>query len=113
MARGLEIAQRHGEAIRKLANVSLEFKPEAAPKAAAMRSTAEFDLVLHLPQAQEEAQRKRMEKQAEQLEKQVASLDRQLNDENFVAKAPPHVVEGMRQKLADYKTQLDKLRGSL
>ena len=36
----LEVAQRHAEAIQKLANVKLEFKSEAAPKAAAIRSTA-------------------------------------------------------------------------
>ncbi len=32
----LDVAQRHAEAIQKLANVKLEFKGEAAPKAAAM-----------------------------------------------------------------------------
>jgi valyl-tRNA synthetase len=109
---GLEIAQRHAEAIAKLGNVKLEFKAEAAPRAPAMRSTAEFDLVLHLPQAQEEAQRKRQEKETEQLEKNIANLERQLGDEKFLGKAPAHVVDGMRQKLADYKKQLDKLRGS-
>ena len=37
----LEMARRHAEAIQKLANVKLEFQAEAAPKAAAMRSTAD------------------------------------------------------------------------
>ena len=60
----LEVAQRHAEAIQKLANVKLEFKAEAAPKAAAMRSTAEFDLVLDVPKSQEDAQRKRLAKSA-------------------------------------------------
>jgi valyl-tRNA synthetase len=110
---GLEVAQRHAEAIRKLANVGLEFRAEAAPKAVAIRSTAEFDLVLHLPKTQEDAQRKRMEKEREQLEKNIANLERQLGDEKFLGKAPAHVVDGMRQKLTDYKVQWDKLDSSL
>jgi valyl-tRNA synthetase len=93
--------------------VNLEFQADAAPKAAAINSTAEFDLVLHLPKGQEDAQRKRVEKEIEQLEKNIANQERQLGDGKFLSKAPAHVVDGMRQKLADYRIQLDKLRGSL
>ena len=107
----LNVAQRHAAAIQKLANVKLEFKAESAPKSAAMRSTAQFDLVLHVPQAQEEAQRKRQEKEKEQLGKNIASLRRQLEDEAFQAKAPGKVIDSMRQKLADYEAQLRKLEG--
>jgi valyl-tRNA synthetase len=105
----LEMARRHGDAIQKLANVKLEFLSEAAPKSSAMRSTAQFDLVLHLPKQQEEAQRKRVDKEKEQLDKNIANLERQLNDPAFVERAPAHVVEGMRKKLADYKEQRNKL----
>jgi valyl-tRNA synthetase len=105
----LEMARRHAEAIQKLANVKLEFLSEAAPKATAIRSTAQFDLVLHLPKSQEEAQRKRRDKEREQLDKNIANLDRQLNDPAFLSRAPGHVVEGMRKKLADYREQRGKL----
>ena len=105
----LDVARRNGEAIRKLANVNLELKAEAAPKAPGIRSGPEFDLALHLPKAQEDAQRKRDEKEREQLLKNIANNERQLNDEKFLGRAPAHVIDGMRQKLADYKTQLGKL----
>jgi valyl-tRNA synthetase len=105
----LAVAQRHAEAIQRIANVKLEFKAEAAPKAPVMRSTAELDLVLEVPKSQEEAKTKRDAKELEQLDKNIASLERQLNDENFLAKAPPQVIEGMRAKLADYKKKRDKL----
>jgi len=105
----LDVARRNAEAIRKLANVNLELKAEAAPKAAGVRSGPEFDLALHLPKAQEDAQRKREEKEREQLVKNIASHERQLGDEKFLGRAPAHVIEGMRQKLAEYKTQLGKL----
>ena len=110
----LEVARRHAEAIRKLANVNLEFKAEAPPaKAAAIRSTAQFDLVLEVPAAQEDAQRKRQEKERDQLVKNIANSERQLSDETFLGRAPAHVIESIRQKLTDYKVQLGKIDGSL
>ena len=105
----LEVAQRHAEAIRKLANVKLEFKAEAAPKAPAIRSTAEFDLVLEVPKSQEEAKARREAKEREQLEKNIANSKRQLSDEVFLSKAPQKVVDSIRAKLADYEAQLAKL----
>jgi valyl-tRNA synthetase len=110
---GLEAAKRHADAIHTLANVKLEYKAEAAPKAAAVRSTAQFDLVLHVPAAQEEAQRKRLEKEREQLAKNIENSRRQLGDEVFLGRAPAHVIENIRQKLADYETQLAKIDSSL
>src|SRR5436305_2050118 len=105
----LAVAQRHAAAISKLANVQFEFKNEVAPKAPAMRSTAEFDVVLQVPAAQEEAQRKRIEKELEQLEKNIVNSERQLSDEVFLSKAPAKVIETIRAKLAEYKAQRDKL----
>jgi len=109
----LQIVQDHAIAIQELAKVKLSFKSEAAPKAAAMRSTAEFDLVLDLPKSQEEAQRKRLEKEREQLLKNIAKSKRQLSDETFLGKAPPQVIESIRKKLAGYESQLRKLDGAL
>jgi valyl-tRNA synthetase len=109
----LEVAQRHAGAIQKLANVVLEFKAEGALKAATMRSTAEFDLVLHVPKSQEDAQRKRLAKEREQLAKNIANSKRQLSDETFLGKAPPHVIESIRHKLADYEAQLSKIDAAL
>jgi valyl-tRNA synthetase len=109
----LEVAKRHATAIQKIANVKLEFKAEAAPKSAAMRSTAQFDLALQLPKTQEDAQRKRMEKEREQLVKNIANSERQLGDDTFTSKAPPHVVDMIRKKLEDYKAQLRKIDDAL
>jgi valyl-tRNA synthetase len=111
----LEVAQRHAGAIQKLANVVLEFQADAAPGGAGgvMRSTAEFDLVLHVPKSQEDAQRKRLAKEREQLVKNIANSKRQLSDETFLGKAPAHVVESIRRKLADYEAQLSKIDATL
>jgi valyl-tRNA synthetase len=103
----LEIAKRHADAIQKIARVSLEFKSDAAPKAAAMRSTPEFDLVLDVPQSQEDPARR--QKECEQLKKNIDNSKRQLADEKFLSKAPPHIVESIRAKLVDYEAQYAKL----
>jgi valyl-tRNA synthetase len=111
----LEVAERHAGAIQKLANVVLEFHADAAPGGAAgvTRSTAEFDLMLHVPKSQEDAQRKRLAKERDQLAKNIANSKRQLSDEVFLGKAPPRVVETIRQKLADYEAQLAKIDAAL
>ena len=109
----LDVARANDGAIQKLANIKLELRNEPAPQAAAIRSTAEFDLVLNVPRAQLAEQRKRLEKEREQFEKNIANNNRQLADEKFLSRAPAHVVEGLRAKLADYETQLQKIRNAL
>jgi valyl-tRNA synthetase len=109
-----EIARTHLDAIRKLANVSLKILPEHAPQnAGAVRSTAEFDLVLELPELEAGAQRERLEKEKESLEKGIANHQRQLADEAFRAKAPEKVVAGMQRKLDTYRAQLAKVAAAL
>jgi valyl-tRNA synthetase len=115
-ARGevVEIARRQLEAIEKLANVKLAIETGAAPKlAGAARSTADFDLALRVPAAQVEVQRARLDKEIQQLEKLIANSRRQLDDETFLARAPEKVVQGIRDKLAEYEAQLARSRGAL
>jgi len=57
--------------------------------------------------------RDRLEKQLQSLEKARASAERQLANADFVAKAPPKVIESMREKLADYKSKIERIRATL
>ncbi|HKW97286.1 MAG TPA: valine--tRNA ligase [Bryobacteraceae bacterium] len=109
----LDVAQKYVGAIQKLANVKLQVRNETAPHAGAIVSTTEFDLLLNVPAAQMTEQLKRLQKEREQLEKNIANSNRQLADETFLNRAPAHVVESIRTKLADYETQLDKVRKAL
>jgi Valyl-tRNA synthetase len=43
----------------------------------------------------------------------IASSNRQLSDEKFLSRAPSHVVDGIRAKLAEYQSQLSKNREAL
>ena len=56
-------------------------------------------------------QKARNAKEIEQLEKVIANSKRQLGDEKFTLRAPAHIIEGIKTKLADYEAQLQKLRG--
>jgi len=109
----LAIAERQAEAIQKLANVTLQFKAEEAPQAAAILSSGGFDLILELPQGQQDAQRKRLEKERDQLVKNIANSRRQLGDEVFLSKAPPQVVVSIQNKLSNYEDQLRRIEGAL
>jgi valyl-tRNA synthetase len=98
-------------AVQRLAGVALVVGE--VPKTGAVRSTPEFDLVIDVPHGQMEAQRKRLEKEREQLIRNIANSQRQLSSEVFLSKAPAHILETMRAKLAEYEAQLRKIEDSL
>ena len=52
-------------------------------------------------------------KEREQLAKNIANSKRQLSDDTFLGKAPAHVIDSIRQKLADYEAQLGKIDAAL
>jgi valyl-tRNA synthetase len=100
--------------IRRLANVKLELvEGAAANHGAAHASTTEFDLVLRAPAAEMEARRQRLAKEKAQLEKARDSSSRQLENQEFLSKAPPAVIASIRQKLAQYDAQIAKLGQTL
>src|SRR5262249_24810102 len=97
------VANTNAEAIARLAKVNLELKQEAYPGV-----EAEFVLKLQL-----RVDRDRLLKEIAELEKVITNSKRQLSNEAFLAKAPPNVVAGMRQKLTEYEAQLAKKRAEL
>jgi valyl-tRNA synthetase len=112
----LELAQRHAEAIRKLAGVALNLSSDVPPAGATAHSAAQFDLVLDVPETQpigdDDARRRRIEKERDQLQKNIANSERQLSDETFLNRAPAPVVASLRAKLAEYQSQLAKMGAS-
>jgi valyl-tRNA synthetase len=97
-----------------LAKVKLEVRTDAPPAlTGAVRSTAQFDLSLQLPEVDTEAVRQRLLKEIGVLEKLVGNSDRQLANEEFVSRAPAHVVESLRAKRTEYLAQITKNRDML
>ncbi len=107
------VAAEHAEAIHRLARINLTLSEGQAPEKGVKRSTPEFDLVLEVPAARVEALKKSLEKEVANLERLVANSKKQLANEQFVSRAPAHVVEGIRKKLAEYEAQLEKSRATL
>jgi len=57
-----------------------------------------------------EAEKARLSKSLEKLEKEIASVSGRLNNENFVSKAPPHVIEENKKGLVEAETKADKIK---
>jgi valyl-tRNA synthetase len=87
-------------AIERLANVEqLTFVEKSMAKLAGARSTARFDVhVIYERKIDIGAECDRLKKELEKIEKGIASADRQLGNEQFLAKAPPAVVENLRKQ---------------
>jgi len=111
------IEQNRG-AVERLANVEkIAFADGSLAKQAGARSTARFDVhVVYERKIDAAAERERLKKELEKLEKEFASNQRQLSNEQFLAKAPQKVVEGLRRREQELiglrvkiKSQLDEL----
>ena len=59
------------------------------------------------------AERDKMTRRSRRLEKIIANSDRQLNNPGFTAKAPAHIVEGLKKQRDEAQQLLDKLRRDL
>jgi len=98
--------------LAKLAGIELV----DAVKGGVKRATPDFDLVVEVPEESAEqvaAQRAKLTKEIEQMEKVIANSERQLSNEDFMGKAPEKVVVGIREKLAGYRSQLEKSQDAL
>jgi len=60
-----------------------------------------------------EAERARLTKELARLDGEIARAEKQLANPNFLTKAPPHVVEGARERLAQYRAQQARLNERL
>jgi valyl-tRNA synthetase len=59
------------------------------------------------------AERSRLAKELEKIEREIANGQRQLNNKQFLEKAPAQVVEGMRKRAQDLATEQEKTKGQL
>jgi valyl-tRNA synthetase len=113
--------EQNRRAVERLANVEkLTFVDSSLAKQAGARSTARFDVhVVYERKIDAAAERERLTKELEKIEKEYANNQRQLGNEQFLAKAPQKVVEGLRSRAQELrglqekiKRQLDELNGT-
>jgi valyl-tRNA synthetase len=103
------------------ANVEkITFVDASLAKQAGVRSTARFDVhMVYERKIDVAAERERLTKELEKIEREFANNQRQLSNEQFLAKAPANVVEGLRRRAGELvglrdkiKRQLDELNGT-
>ena len=55
----------------------------------------------------------RLEKEISKVEGEIGKIEKKLENSNFIAKAPPEVVEEQRERAAEYRQSHDKLSEAL
>jgi valyl-tRNA synthetase len=108
------IAMENRDIIERLARVSEVRFVEQITAGLSKHSTAAFDVgVLYERTLDVAAERERLTKDIARYEKGLAAAERQLGNEGFLAKAPAHVVEGLKKQEAETRLLLEKARAGL
>jgi valyl-tRNA synthetase len=108
------LADANQDMLSRMARVqSVEFATQPLSGSNA-RSTADFDVaVLYERQIDIPAERERLTKDLAKYEKGLTAAERQLGNEAFMAKAPAHIVDGLRKQATETKTLYDKTKSAL
>ncbi|MFB3920933.1 MAG: valine--tRNA ligase [Terriglobia bacterium] len=114
--RVLELFRTHQETIQRLAGLqALNFtRGRLATDAGGVRATPGFDVRLfHETQIDHEAERVRLRKETEKAEKALAQVQKQLENQEFMSRAPRDVVRGVEKRGAELTAQLRRLQESM
>jgi valyl-tRNA synthetase len=110
-----ELIEQNQGAVERLATVEkITFAESSLSKLAGARHTARFDVhVVYEKKIDVAAERERLRKELEKSEKEIANLQKQLGNEQFLAKAPSHVIENMRKRVQELEILREKLKDQL
>ncbi len=101
----------HSSALARLARLETVELVEQAPSGSAQIVLGEATYCLPLEGIIDfDEERARLEGEIQNLDKEISRLDKKLSNERFVANAPDDVVAQEREKLADYRTQQEKVK---
>jgi valyl-tRNA synthetase len=109
------LIERNRGAVERLANVeAITFVGSSLSKSAGARSTARFDVrVLYERKMDATAERDRLSKELTRLTQELTRATAQLNNDAFLAKAPAHVVEGLRKRKGEVEMLVQKANEAL
>ena len=104
----------HEAAILRLARAESVDRADAAPAGAAQIIVGEATVCLPLAGVIDlEAERSRLGKETDKLGGEISRIEKKLANPKFVEKAPEEVVEGEREKMAEFAERLEKVQGAL
>ncbi len=109
------LIEQNQSSVERLASVEkIEFVEDSLAKLSGARHTARFDVhVIYERKIDIVAERERLRKELEQIEKEFANGQRQLSNEQFLAKAPAKVVEGIRRRAQELEILREKVKSKL
>ena len=110
------IFDTYSKYLQKLARVSaIEMLPASVkPKLASGAVVGGSEIFVPLEGLIDlDAERARIEKEIARLQQAIEATERKLANESFVARAPQDVVEKEREKLASFRTTVEKLQANL
>ncbi len=108
------IEQNHG-AVERLGNVDkIAFVDTSLANRTGARGTARFDVhVIYERKIDVAAETDRLKKELEKIEKELGNNQKQLGNEQFLAKAPEKVVEGLRRRGQELLVLQEKTKSKL
>ena len=107
-------AEGNRDIVERLARVSGVRFVEQITAGLSKHSTAAFDVgILYERTIDVPAERERLTKDIAKYEKGLAAAERQLGNEAFLAKAPAHVVEGLKKQESETRLLLEKAKAAL
>jgi valyl-tRNA synthetase len=108
------VAEMNRDIIGKLARVSELRFVDTITVGLSNHSTPDFDVaVVYERTIDVPAERDRLTKDIARYEKGLAAAERQLGNDSFTAKAPAHIVEGLKKQEAETRQLLEKARAAL
>jgi valyl-tRNA synthetase len=107
--------QKNQSFIQVLASVkSIEFGRDVKkPLHSAFGVVRDVEMFVPMERSRMEEEGKRLQKEILKIEKESALVLKKLSNEQFLSKAPPEVVQEVKEKALDFRTQREKLEESL
>ncbi len=107
-------SRAHEAAILRLARAESIALADTAPAGAAQIIVGEATVCLPLAGIIDlDAERGRLGKEADKLGGEISRIEKKLGNPKFVEKAPEEVVEGEREKMAEFAERLEKVQVAL
>jgi valyl-tRNA synthetase len=108
------LAQENADMLARMARVSAVEVVPSAPIGDNARSTASFDVaVLYERQIDVPAERERLTKELAKFTKGLEAAEKQLGNEGFLARAPEHIVAGLKKQQAETLALKQKAEAAL
>jgi valyl-tRNA synthetase len=108
------LADANADMLARMARVSSVELVHEALKGNNARASASFDVaVVYERQIDVAAERERLLKDLAKFDKGLQAAERQLGNDGFVAKAPAHIVEGLKKQAAETRALKEKAEAAL